>query len=197
MHVIRTIITIIPGEFPAVVAAWCLSLEYGISGSAVARSWGDKVNAYIASLYRAQVESVSGADLTKQLHPFWNPFSPGYGVNIFAGLLQVAVVLILLAGVDIGKFAVNTFTVVKIILVLFMIITGLALFEPQNLSSATAWAPMGMSGILRGATSSFFGFVGYDEVSLFESFGYFCCICLVLFKEVRVLLFVRTKLFTV
>ena len=172
-------------------------MEYGISGSAVARSWGDKVNAYIASLYRAQVESVSGADFTKQLHPFWNPFSPGYGVNIFAGLLQVAVVLILLAGVDIGKFAVNTFTVVKIILVLFMIITGLALFEPSNLSSATAWAPMGMSGILRGATSSFFGFVGYDEVSLFESFGYFCCICLVLFKEVRVLLFVRTKLFTV
>ena len=153
------------GEFPAVVAAWCLSLEYGISGSAVARSWGDKVNAYIASLYIAQVESVSGTDFNKQLHPFWNPFSPGYGVNIFAGLLQVAVVLVLLAGVDIGKFAVNTFTIVKIILVIFMIVTGLALFQPQNLASASAWAPKGMSGILRGATSSFFGFVGYDEVS--------------------------------
>ena len=156
------------------MAAWCLSLEYGISGSAVARSWGDKVNAYIASLYAAQIESVSGTDITKQLHTFWNPFSPGYGVNVFAGLLQVAVVLILLAGVDIGKFAVNTFTIVKIILVLFMIVTGLALFQPSNLSSASAWAPKGMSGILRGATSSFFGFVGYDEVSILIKMDFFC-----------------------
>jgi amino acid transporter len=31
------------GELPAVIAAWCLSLEYGISGSAVARSWGEQL----------------------------------------------------------------------------------------------------------------------------------------------------------
>jgi amino acid transporter len=155
------------GEFPAVLAAWCLSLEYGISGSAVARSWGDKVNAYIASFVASNMQAsipISG-DFNQHLQPdptFWNPFSPGYGINLFAGLLQIAVVIVLLAGIDIGKFAVNSFTIVKIVLVIFMIISGLMLFQKENFEAG--WAPMGMSGILRGATSCFFGFVGYDEV---------------------------------
>eukprot|EP00596_Hydrurales_sp_CCMP1899_P001461 CAMPEP_0119051938 /NCGR_PEP_ID=MMETSP1177-20130426/73388_1 /TAXON_ID=2985 /ORGANISM="Ochromonas sp, Strain CCMP1899" /LENGTH=120 /DNA_ID=CAMNT_0007031311 /DNA_START=255 /DNA_END=617 /DNA_ORIENTATION=- len=92
------------GELPAVIAAWCLSLEYGISGAAVARSWGDKMNSYIASC--------NG----------YNLFDVGYEVNIFAGLLQIAVVMILLAGVDIGKITVNAFTLIKLLLVSFMII---------------------------------------------------------------------------
>ena len=151
------------GEFPAVIAAWCLSLEYGISGSAVARSWGDKVNAYIASMMTPSVtDDIGNVVVHNTVTPFWNPFNPGYGINIFAGLLQVAVVLILIAGIDIGKFAVNSFTIMKIILVLFMIFGGLMLFQPSNLSGG--WAPMGYNGILRGATSCFFGFVGYDEV---------------------------------
>ena len=154
------------------IAAWCLSLEYGISGSAVARSWGDKVNAYIASIMVAHSKHVTenygnygsniGDSVIDHAPKVWNPLDPGYGMNIFAGLLQIAVVLVLLGGIDIGKYAVNTFTVIKIILVLFMIIGGLLLFEPKNLEGG--WAPMGVNGILRGATSCFFGFVGYDEV---------------------------------
>jgi basic amino acid/polyamine antiporter, APA family len=31
------------GEVFAVIVAWCLMLEYGISGAAIARNWGDKV----------------------------------------------------------------------------------------------------------------------------------------------------------
>jgi amino acid transporter len=133
------------GELPAVIAAWCLSLEYGISGAAVARSWGDKMNSYIESCY-----------------PGNNPFDMGNEVNIFAGILQISVVMILLAGVDIGKITVNTFTVMKMILVSFMIVGGIMLFNPKNLE--VGWAPMGGAGILRGATSCFFGYVGYDEV---------------------------------
>ena len=112
------------------IAAWCLSLEYGISGSAVARSWGDKVNAYIASIMIAHSKSVSenygnygsniGDSVINHAPKVWNPLDPGYGINIFAGLLQIAVVLVLLGGIDIGKYAVNTFTVIKIILVLFI-----------------------------------------------------------------------------
>ena len=169
------------GEFPAVIAAWCLSLEYGISGSAVARSWGDKVNAYIRSimissyLKESTQDRLFSSENNTQHNEIWNPFDPGYGINIFAGLLQVVVVLILLGGVDIGKFAVNTFTIMKMILVLFMIICGLLLFQPENLSGG--WAPMGMGGILRGATSCFFGYVGYDEVRFSNTKMLFVCGC--------------------
>ena len=45
----------------------------------------------------------------------------------------------LFRSIDIGKFAVNTFTVVKIVLVIFMIVSGLLLFQPSNISAG--WPP--------------------------------------------------------
>ena len=143
------------GEFPAVIAAWCLSLEYGISGSAVARSWGDKVNSYVTS----QIQN--GIPTETPTHVFW-PLDPNNGLNLAAGLLQLGAVCVLLAGVDIGKMTVNFFTIVKMLLVLYMIIGGLMLFDSRNVEMG--WMPMGYSGVLRGATSCFFGYIGYDEV---------------------------------
>lgn len=43
----------------------------------------------------------------------------------------------------------------------FIIIAGLALFKDDNL---VPFAPMGVSGIVRGSTTAFFGYLGYDEV---------------------------------
>ncbi|CAM9805743.1 unnamed protein product, partial [Discosporangium mesarthrocarpum] len=37
------------GELPAVIVGWCLTLEYGLSAAAVARSWGDKVGLWLAN----------------------------------------------------------------------------------------------------------------------------------------------------
>lgn len=31
------------GELPAAIVGWCMTLEYGISGAAVAKSWGEMV----------------------------------------------------------------------------------------------------------------------------------------------------------
>lgn len=68
---------------------------------------------------------------------------------------------LLLGGVEMGKETINVFTGLKLLLVSFMIFAGFALFKSENL---TPMAPKGISGILRGATSSFFGYLGYDEV---------------------------------
>jgi amino acid transporter len=118
------------GELPAVVAAWCLTLEYGISGAAVARSWGDKLIILMESCCSM------GAYL-----------DPGFGVNVVAAVLQGATVCVLLAGVSVGKLTVNFFTVLKMAVVLFIIVAGLMLFEPANVSD---WTPYGTTGVLRG-----------------------------------------------
>jgi amino acid transporter len=115
------------------------------SGAAVARSWGEKV--------------VNWTDTVGI--PLWGPLNPGVGVNLFAGALQALCVGLLLQGVELGKHTINFFTMLKMVLVMFMIIAGLCLFKPSNV---TNWAPKGSSGILRGATSAFFGYLGYDEV---------------------------------
>ena len=84
------------------------------------------------------------------------------GINVYAGLLMLSTVIIFLFGVNIGKIVINTFTVMKVVLIVFMIVTGFSLFQPSYIT--TLIAPMGISGIMRGATSCFFGYVGYDEV---------------------------------
>jgi len=72
------------GEWPANIAAWCLTLEYGISGSAVARSWGDKLSNYIVS--------INGSD--NGIPSIFLPNSFG----IFGAVLQLICILILLGG---------------------------------------------------------------------------------------------------
>jgi len=89
------------------------------------------------------------------------------GVNVFAGLLELCTVGIFYGGVGVGQLAVNVFTTLKVLLICFMIVVGLWLWTPGLVAADPA--PMGVSGILRGATSCFFGYVGYDEVCCLSS----------------------------
>lgn len=130
------------GPWAAYLAAWCLSLECGISAAAVARSWGKKLSLMI----HHQIDSDADE----------------WGFNLFACLLQTVTVLLFLTGKDISKMIINIFTVAKVLLVVFMIVMGFCLFDVKNLQPS--FTPMGWDGVLRGATLCFFGFVGYDEV---------------------------------
>ena len=101
---------------------------------------------------------------------FYDEIFYSYAITLIIelGLLQLACVLLLLVGVQIGRYTVNFITVVKVLLVLFLIIGGLIFYNPANLSDG--FAPFGVSGIMTGATSCFFGYVGYDEVKLWSCF---------------------------
>lgn len=138
------------GELPAVLAAACLTLEYMVSGAAVARSWGDKVVLWLR-------DELGWASAEKYL-------SPGYNLNPMAGLMSAACVLLLMDGVKESKMVTNIVTMLKVALVVFMIVGGFWLFQGSNLMP---FMPYGTAGVFRGATSSFFGYLGYDEV---------CCI---------------------
>ena len=134
------------GELAAVIAAACLTLEYGVSGAAVARSWGDKIVEWLT--YQWGWER-AGDYLGGE---FWNPM---------AGLVSALSTLLLVYGVQESKQVTNFFTALKVGLVVFMIIGGFLLMDTENLAP---FVPYGASGVLRGATSSFFGYLGYDEV---------------------------------
>jgi APA family basic amino acid/polyamine antiporter len=154
------------GEYAAVLAASCLTLEYGVSGAAVARSWGDKVLEWMAN-------SGTGEDQVEVDHA-WEKESY---FNPLAGLISLASVIVLACGVQESKRVTNFFTITKMGIVAFMIIGGFCLFRADNMvplvvpaqivasSANTNDGPsFGAAGILRGATSSFFGYLGFDEV---------------------------------
>jgi APA family basic amino acid/polyamine antiporter len=141
------------GELPAVLVAACLTLEYVISAAAVARSWGDKMVLWMSDTF----------NLIDDEQP--NFLNPGFGFNPLAALVSAASVILLINGVKESKAITNFFTVTKVLLVSFMALAGMILMKPrQNL---TPFIPQqfGWAGVFRGATSSFFGFIGFDEVA--------------------------------
>lgn len=143
------------GELPAVIAAWLLTLEYAVSGAGVARSWGDKVEEWLL------------LD-----HPNGNYSWINYPyANLLGGLIQFLSMVVLLVGVRFGKAFVNTITIIKIVVVAFIIIAGFAAMDPDNLSpfipkrqELDGAMSFGTQGIITGASQAFFGYVGFDEV---------------------------------
>jgi amino acid transporter len=138
------------GELPAVLAAACLSLEYIAAAAAVARSWGDKCVVYIIEEFGDQ----------HWIHSYLNSdgiFSP------LAFVISSVTVILLLNGVKESKQVTNFFTVLKCGLVLFMVIVGFYYAQPSNL---VPFIPVkfGVAGIFRGATGTFFGYLGFDQV---------------------------------
>ncbi|DBA01499.1 TPA: hypothetical protein N0F65_004849 [Lagenidium giganteum] len=144
------------GELPAVIGAWLLTLEYGVSGAGVARSWAQKIFDWVGE---------SGTDIG------WMNLKYS---NVLAAGVQAFCVIILLMGVRFGKAFVNIVTCTKIAVVLFIIIAGFATFDSSHMhpfipergpnhadEPITAY---GVQGIITGASQAFFGYIGFDEV---------------------------------
>lgn len=139
------------GELFGVLAAACLSLEYMMAASAVARSWADKVALYLIE------ELPNGHWIHNYLQPDLGYASP------LAFAMSTASLLLLLSGVHQTKATTNFLTIVKIVLVLYMILVGFSFVHTSN------WTPFvppqfGAGSVIRGSTATFFGYLGYDEV---------------------------------
>ena len=85
--------------------------------------------------------------------------------NPLAALISALSVLLLMNGVKESTKVTNFFTMTKVLLVSFMAIVGMVLMKPRE--NLTPFIPpqFGWTGIFRGATSSFFGYIGFDELA--------------------------------
>lgn len=146
------------GELASVVGAVCLTMEYGISGSGVARNWSAKL---MQLCNKTWIWCYKGdwADETCS-------YSDDYYLDPVAGLITAVCVLVLVLGVSMGKLVINTFTVSKMILVMFLIIAGLAAWQGNMFND---FFPTGGKGTLSATSSLFFGFIGFDEVCCMSS----------------------------
>jgi APA family basic amino acid/polyamine antiporter len=139
------------GELPAVIAAACLSIEYIAASSAVARSWGDKIIAWLAEEVETETRVLSILDPQTSFSPL---------ALVISGIS----VALLMNGVEGSKSITNFFTKLKVLVVLFMIVYGLFLMQPSNFQPLVP-EKFGATGIFRGATATFFGYLGYDEIA--------------------------------
>lgn len=142
------------GEVFAWIVAFGLFLEYSFGSSAVAIGWGEY-------LKRA---------LGFSMPPFWSgPTEVNghfqFGINIIAVSVIIVVTLILIFG-GVSKSAKLNFVLVclKLFLLVTFLITGFKHINPANW---VPFMPRGWNGVLEGAATAVFPYVGFDALYTF------------------------------
>ncbi|BFV57633.1 amino acid permease [Kitasatospora sp. CMC57] len=139
------------GEIVAFGVGVCLLLEYGVSASAIAVSWGQYLNKFFDLAF--------GFTL-----PEWMANPPGAGgvFNLPAVILVAMVVTLLIRGASESAKVNATMVAIKIVILLLFVAIGLTGFHSGNL---TPFMPLGVGGVGVAASSIFFSFIGLDAVS--------------------------------
>lgn len=143
---------IIFGEFIGWILGWALVLEYMLAVATVSTGWAAYFNALIASFGIHLPKAVAG------------PFDPAHGTyfNLVAVLIVLIVSLILSRGMQSSKRINNAMVILKIVIILLFIGIGLFFIKPANYHP---FMPYKFGGVLKGATTVFFAFLGFDAVS--------------------------------
>lgn len=139
------------GEVFAVCGAALITLEYGISASAVAANWGEKFRTLLTSAGAIQLAAKS----IVQLGPLTLSF-PALAV-------LVAVTGMVYLGGDLGKRFARGSSALAVILILLMTIIASTSFEASNFQPFVP-REFGIGGVMAGCVTTFFGFLGFDEV---------------------------------
>ncbi|XP_060564997.1 cationic amino acid transporter 2-like isoform X2 [Ruditapes philippinarum] len=157
------------GELMAFVIGWNLILEYVIGTASVARAWSSYfdslVNNTIQTYFRDNVPmDISG------LSPYPDFFA--FGITLFLSM-------ILAVGVKESSRFNNLFTAVNLLVVTYIVVCGAFKADVDNwhinpdevvgLNSTDigdgGFLPFGFSGMLSGAATCFYAFVGFDAIA--------------------------------
>lgn len=138
------------GELPAFLVGMCLTLEYGVSSAAVARSWASYLGDSLGFL------------------PSW---ATGIGsqVSVLGFLLVLAVSVLLAVGLKEAKWVINIATLMYATVVLVIIAFG---SQKVDTSNWNPYLPFGWHGIIAGSSAVFFAYIGFDEIACVSEEAY-------------------------
>lgn len=143
---------IVFGQIIGWIIGWALILEYMLAVAAVSTGFAGYFESFIGGF---------GLHIPKALAGSFNPAQGTY-VNVIAVVIVLLIGLLLSRGMK-GSMAISRIMVlVKIAIILLFIAIGLFYIKPANL---TPFAPFGMKGVLAGAATVFFAYLGFDAVS--------------------------------
>ncbi|WP_245681454.1 amino acid permease [Actinomadura kijaniata] len=140
------------GELVAWVCGWCLLLEYAVSVSAVASSWGGYLNSFLESAFGSRLPAAISA----------SPGSEGGMVNLPAVLIVFLVTLLLLRGASESATANTIMVFLKVAVLAFFCVIAFTAFRTGNFAD---FAPMGAAGIAAAGSKVFFSYIGFDAAS--------------------------------
>ncbi|GAB1602137.1 high affinity cationic amino acid transporter 1-like [Argonauta hians] len=153
------------GELIAFIIGWNLILEYAIGTASVARAWTANFNSLIDNTV---------IDYFNSTMPIRVDFLSQYPDFLAFGLVVLLTVL-LIAGVKQSSMLNNVFTTINLLVLLYVIICGFFKMRVVNWQipesqvppgfGSGGFMPYGVSGMLSGAATCFYGFVGFDCIA--------------------------------
>ena len=139
------------GEIVAHSMGWLLGGSYIIAGAAIANGW--------SSYFKNLLEGF-GVIVPKKFTSL--PSEGGYG-NLLAISVVLLIMIVLFKGTSSSKFVNNFMVVIKIAVIILFVLVGVFYVKPHNWTND--FAPQGLSGIMVGATTVFFAYLGFDTIS--------------------------------
>ncbi|SHK22181.1 amino acid permease [Desulforamulus aeronauticus] len=140
------------GEIVAWLIGWDLVLEYGLAVSAVAVGWSGYFQNLIGGFGIHLPVALTGAPGS----------APGAVFNLPSFLIILGITWLLSKGIRESARVNNIMVLIKVAVVLVFIAVGVWYVKPANWSP---FMPFGFNGVMTGAATIFFAYLGFDAVS--------------------------------
>lgn len=144
------------GEIWAFVIGWNLILEYMIGTAADAAALSGAFDYAIGYRVRNFTMTYIGA--------FNSPYLGEYP-DFLSFIFTIVVTIILALGVRESAHFTTLFNVFNVTVVIFIIITGLFYVDVRNWTEGDGFFPYGGMGVISGAATCFYAFVGFDVIA--------------------------------
>lgn len=145
------------GEFWAFVIGWNILLEHMIGAASVARAW----SGYVDSLFGNTISNTT-ITITGEMHEQLLGRYPDFLA------FTVCIVYALLLGIGVkGSAMVNSLlTIINLSVMGLVIVMGMYYANEENWTSQKGgFLPYGFGGVLAGAATCFYAFVGFDSIA--------------------------------
>jgi amino acid transporter len=171
------------GELIAWIIGWALILEYAIGNVVVAISWSAYFNNILKAIHvnlpewltigyqtakmnydAAIAANQSVADLVYTNAP--SIFGLKLIVNLPGFIIVGLITILAYVGINESRRSANFMVGLKIVVLIFIAIVGFwFIFSNGTTSNWTPFLPKGMTGVLKGVSSVFFAYIGFDAIS--------------------------------
>ncbi|XP_053995437.1 cationic amino acid transporter 4 [Hylaeus anthracinus] len=153
---VYTYITV--GEFWAFVIGWNIILEHMIGAASVARAW----SGYVDSLAGGAISNYT----RYMMHGYTMAEPLGHYPDFLAAGLCLAYAMLLALGVKCSATVNSLLTIINLAVMALVIGLGISYAKLSNWSSENGgFLPFGFTGVLTGAATCFYAFVGFDSIA--------------------------------
>ncbi|XP_071944836.1 cationic amino acid transporter 4-like [Antedon mediterranea] len=148
------------GEVWAFLIGWNLILEYIVASAAVASAWSGSIDQLLGN----QIANFT-IDYVLNGEAWESPILGKYPDFVACSIVCILAVVVC-TGVSCSSKAMNSFVFLNVTIVIAMFIISLTKADISNFSAEGGFFPFGFQGVMAGAATCFFAFVGFDVIAL-------------------------------